>query len=292
MRGHGNSPAIGHGPASDPDMRRHHVLLLGLLTLVDGPAGAQAPVVPPHTEVFLVPFEEGEKKTTRIGFLVIQREGKKAGKPVNISKNAAADDDQPEFLPDSSAVLFSSNRGGTETSRYRYDVASGALVQVPPASETPGTPSGRIAQLQLSPARLAIVGPDATSEALQLIDVATGAADTIEPRAGRGLAIRPGRNTLTYVRKTDDGVWIKEVDPATRAARLLTEARDRSEAIAWTPKGTLVTAAGAKLFFWEEEDDRWIELGNLAKDGVEEITRVAVSADGRWIAVVGQPKKK
>jgi hypothetical protein len=273
-------------------MRRRHALILGLLTLLGAAARAQAlaPAVP--TEVFLVPFEEGEKKTTRIGFLTIQREGKKAGKPVNISKNAAGDDDLPQFLPDSTAVLFTSKRGGTPYGIYRYDIASGALVQAPPAPEGAGAPSGRIAQLQLSPTRLAIVGPDATSEALQLIDLATGASDTIEPRAGRSLVLRPGRNTLTYIRKTNDGVWIKEVDPATRAVRLLTEARDASEAVAWTPKGTLVTAAGAKLFFWEEETDRWLEFGNLAKDGVQEITRISVSADGRWMAVVGQPQKK
>jgi hypothetical protein len=272
-------------------MRRHHVLVLGLVTLA-GPARAQAPAVPPSTEVFLVPFEEGEKKTTRIGFLTIQREGKKAGKPVNISKNAAGDDDLPEFLPDSTAVVFTSHRGGKEATRYRYDLASGARVPVPPAAESPGAPSGRIAQLQLSPTSVAIVGPDATSEALQLIDLATGATHTIEPRAGRSLALRPDRGTLTYVRKTDDGVWIKEVDPTSRAVRLLTEACDRSEAIAWTPKGTLVTGAGAKLFFWEEETDRWLEFGNFAKHGVQEITRIAVSADGRWIAVVGQPRTK
>jgi hypothetical protein len=114
---------------------RGRLLLLGVLTLIGAPARAQAPVVPPPTEVFLVPFEEGEKKTTRIGFLTIQREGKKAGKPLNISKNAAGDDDLPQFLPDSTAVLFTSKRGGTQSGIYRYDIASGTLVQSPPASE-------------------------------------------------------------------------------------------------------------------------------------------------------------
>ena len=41
---------------------------------------------------------------------------------INIS-NSPGYDNQPSFLPDSSAVLFSSNRDGKQTDIYRYDIA-------------------------------------------------------------------------------------------------------------------------------------------------------------------------
>ena len=48
---------------------------------------------------------------------------------INISSSPGYDN-QPSFLPDSSAVLFSSNRDGKQTDIYRYDIAAKALKQV------------------------------------------------------------------------------------------------------------------------------------------------------------------
>jgi len=69
---------------------------------------------PPATEVFLAPMpvKAGE-----------------ALKWVNIS-NSPGYDNQPAFLPDSSAILFSSNRDGSQTDIYRYDIATKKLTQV------------------------------------------------------------------------------------------------------------------------------------------------------------------
>ena len=63
----------------------------------------------PATDVYLVPL--------------------KGGGPINVS-NSPGYDNQPSFLPDSSAVLFSSNRDGKQTDIYRYDIASKALTQL------------------------------------------------------------------------------------------------------------------------------------------------------------------
>src|SRR5436305_11454904 len=39
-------------------------------------------------------------------------------------------DNQPFFTPDGAAMLFTSNRGGTQTDIYRYEIASGATTRV------------------------------------------------------------------------------------------------------------------------------------------------------------------
>ena len=48
---------------------------------------------------------------------------------VNISNNPGYDN-QPSFLPDGSAILFSSNRDGKQTDIYRYDIATKTLTQL------------------------------------------------------------------------------------------------------------------------------------------------------------------
>ena len=71
---------------------------------IDPVAQTQAP---PATEIYLAPFTAGEAKTTQIGIITIERSGVSVGKAVNITNNPGYDN-QPQFLPDSSAVLFSS----------------------------------------------------------------------------------------------------------------------------------------------------------------------------------------
>ena len=70
---------------------------------------------PPATEVFLMSLSDT---------------GAHEGASwINIS-NSPGYDNQPSFLPDSSAVLFSSNRDGKQTDIYRYDIAMKALKQL------------------------------------------------------------------------------------------------------------------------------------------------------------------
>ena len=68
---------------------------------------------PPATEVYLATLDPSAGVTSWM----------------NISNNPGYDN-QPSFLPDSSAVLFSSNRDGKQTDIYRYDIAAKALKQL------------------------------------------------------------------------------------------------------------------------------------------------------------------
>src|SRR5215813_5792800 len=101
-------------------MMRRLGLVLALAVLI-----APRPVVqtqaPPATEIYLAPFTEGEAKTTTVAIVSIQRLGVSVGKAVNITNNPGYDN-QPFFLPDSSGLLFSSNRDGKQNDIYRYDI--------------------------------------------------------------------------------------------------------------------------------------------------------------------------
>ena len=59
---------------------------------------------------------------------------------VNISNNPGYDN-QPSFLPDGSAILFSSNRDGKQTDIYRYDIATKTLTQLTKTPEAEYSPT-------------------------------------------------------------------------------------------------------------------------------------------------------
>lgn len=287
---------------------------------------------PPATEIYLAPFTEGEAKTTQIGIVSISKLGVSVGKAIDITNNPGYDN-QPFFLPDSSGLLFSSNRDGKQNDIYRYDIAAKSITQlthtpeneysptVMPGGKTFSTVRGDEQRLWkfnldgsdaglayahvgkigyhtwISPDRLAvfILGAQNTDPStLQLVDLRTGSADVIESSIGRSLHVRPGHGTVSFVHKPQGAsLWeIKELNPDTRKIVPLTDTVEGSEDLAWTPKGVMIMGAKSKLFMWLENEDRWVEIGDLGSSGVKAITRLAVSPDGKWIAVVSTPPAK
>jgi hypothetical protein len=79
---------------------------------------------PPATEVFLAPLDPSAGVTSWM----------------NIS-NSPGYDNQPSFLPDSSAVLFSSNRDGKQMDIYRYDIGTKAVKQLTSTSDSEFSPT-------------------------------------------------------------------------------------------------------------------------------------------------------
>jgi hypothetical protein len=284
-------------------------LAAGLLAAVGSVLLAQAPA----TDIYLAPLTWAGPKVT-------------VGKALNVTNNPGYDN-QPQFLADASGLLFSSNRDGVQTDIYRYDIASKKVVQVthtPDNEYSPTlTPDGRTFTtvrgaeqrlwrftLEGDDAGLAwthqgligyhvwvsttqvatfILGAGREPATLQLLDSRTGASDVIERSIGRSLLVRPGRGTVSFVHKAQGAPWqIKELNPATKAITTLTPTVEGSEDLAWTPDGAIVMGQKSKLFLWREGASGWTEIADLAKDGVQNITRLTVSRDGKWIAVVAQ----
>ena len=276
--------------------------------------GAQTP---PATEIFLSPLTIAGTKVT-------------VGRPLNITNNRGYDN-QPQFLADSSGVLFSSQRDGVQTDIYRYDITEKRTVQVTRTAENEYsptlTPDGRTFStvrgaeqklwrfmmdgtdaglawthmgligyhVWISESEMAtfVLGAQREPNTLQLLNLRTGGSDVIEKSIGRSLLLRPGRGTVSFVHKPADGPWvIRELDPRTRQITTLTPTLERSEDLAWTPDGAIVMGQKGKLFMWRPstspDQAAWTEIADLTKQGVENITRLTVSPDGRWIAIVSQ----
>jgi dipeptidyl aminopeptidase/acylaminoacyl peptidase len=217
---------------------------------------------PPATEVYLLDLGAPAASRTWI----------------NISNNPGYDN-QPSFLPDSSAVLFASDRGdGTDI--FRYDIGSKVLRQLTHTTEaeysptvTPdgkgfsvvrvetdktqrlwrfdldGTnprlvledvkPVGYHAWIDATHLALFVLG---SPNSLYVADTTTGAAESVHAGIGRSILIRPGAGTVTFT-TTGASPMIMEMDPKTRSVKPLRAPLQGSQDTAWSPDGHILYMA-------------------------------------------------
>ena len=271
-------------------------------------AGAQGPA---GTEIHLIPLTIGDTSVT-------------LGAPINIT-NRPGYDNQPSFTPDGRSVLFTSVRADAQADIHRYDIATRTTTRVTstPESEYSATVmpgGGRFSVIRVeadstqrlwsfaldgSDPRLVLpgvkpVGYHAWSSdsivavfvlgqpaTLQLASTRGGAARPVAGNIGRSLVAIPGGDAVSFVRRDGDGWMIERVDArgtVTSAGR----APAGAEYLAWTPRGDIISASGNGLFLRRAGDanPQWREVARFAEPGLQRLSRLAVSADGRWLAVV------
>lgn len=289
---------------------------IGLAVLaVAGPALAQpatprAPASPPATEIYLAPMR-------------FAPDGPQMGPARNATDNPKGYDNQPFFGPDGRTLLFASARGGTQTDIYFLELQTRQVRQFTSTPESEYSPTvtpdeagvsvirveadgtqrlwrfaeGGAAPVVLAPAikpvgyhawidgthvAVFVLGAPAT---LQVVDLTTGKADVVARDIGRSLARRPRTGTISFVHR-DGGRWlVKDYDPVTKSVLTLVEALDGSadRDTAWGPDGTLFMTRGAEVHYWRPGQAGW---RLLSTPDVGPLSRLAVSRDGRWMALV------
>ena len=273
----------------------------------------QTDEAPPDTEIFLIPFHENEIKIDQIR---------------NIT-NRKGYDNQPFFFPDGGKLFYTSIRDSEQADIYLYDLATQKTTRITQTEESeysptvmPGgnyfstvrvekdgtqrlwkfpiaggepvlifteiKPVGYHTWLNSNAAALFILGEPPT---LQMADIATGKAKVIASNIGRGMSKIPGKQTLSFVLKQSETNWtVQEWDPASgRMTPVATTLRD-CEDIGWTPDGVLLMASGSKLFRLSAQNKEWLQIADLESAGLSRITRIAVSPNGDWIAVVSEQR--
>lgn len=102
--------------------------------------------------------------------------------------------------------------------------------------------------------------------------------------------IIPGSDHFSFVhRQTNGQVWIKALDPETAAVRPLVPVVGSSANYTWTPDGAILQIEDDTLHRWRKGQERWEAIADLSDHGVAGAGRIAVSPDGKRIAVVGIP---
>jgi len=282
--------------------------------LVAGPACATAQT--PAPDVYLATLD-GRAEHLRVGGVT------------NLT-NRAGYDNQPFFLPDGSALLYTSARDG-QTDIRRYDLYSGvdrALTRTPESeySPTPVPGSDRIAVVRVeadstqrlwwmqpdgtlpgpvfediapvgyqawatsSTVALFVLPSDSTPITLQVTEIGGLGARIVAENVGRSLHRIPGTAAISFLQRSTGTDTIMRLDPATGAVSPVTAAPGAIEDYTWTPDGTILTARDTLLLTWRPRQG-WQVLANLSAAGLRHMTRLAVSPDGSRLALVADGRE-
>jgi dipeptidyl aminopeptidase/acylaminoacyl peptidase len=235
-------------------------------------------------------------------------------------------ENQPFFTPDGEAIWFTANRDGKQTDIYEFNRKTRRTRRLGASPEgeysaaiTPdgngfsvirveadGTqrlwrfdrnganptvvlkdikPVGYHAWIDGDQLALFVLGQPAT---LQHAKVSTGKATVVASGIGRSLHRIPGTALVSFIhREAKDSVWVKQFDPAGGGVTPLVRIADSNERdVAWLPDGTLLMAAGTKIFAWRRGDKDWREVYDVSRHNLGAVTRMAAAPDGRTLAIV------
>ncbi|MGH7618595.1 MAG: TolB family protein [Gemmatimonadaceae bacterium] len=249
------------------------------------------------------------------------------GTPVNVTHRTGYDN-QPSFTPDSRAILFTSIHEDGQSDIYRIDVATKAIAHVTstPESEYSATvmPGGKrfsVIRVERDSAQrlwsFALDGQDprvvlegikpvgyhawidannlalfvlGSPNALVHADVRAQKYDTLARRVGRSLAPLPDGGGFSFVRQADSTSTLVAATWPGFATHDLVALPRGSQDVAWVSPTTVLTGSGSRLLMWTKSATGWTEIADFAAAGLTTISRLAVSPDGHWLAIVATPK--
>jgi WD40 repeat protein len=270
------------------------------------PSGPAAPAVPPGTDIWLA----------RLNTTGMEQ-------PINITSRAGYDN-QPSFTPDGKGILFTRSDGKqTDIHLYDFTSRSSAPTQITNTPESEYSPTvtpdgqgisvirveadgtqrlwrftreGRDPVVVLRDVRpvgyhawgsngllaLFVLGNPNT---LQVADSRTGRSRIVTQRIGRSIHRIPGRDTISVLHIEGETRTIKELDPKTRTLKPIVRAIGSGDGdYAWTPDGAILMSDGKSLMRWNNAD--WTMFSDLSALGLNGVSRMAVSPDGKWLALV------
>jgi hypothetical protein len=285
-----------------PGGRRSLSATLGLLA---GLATSGAAQTPPGTDVHLV-----ELHRVRDSLVV--------GAPINLTARPGYDN-QPAFSSDGTHLYFSTigDDGHADVCRIRLANRARSCWSTTPESEyspaeapmggvsvvrverdsaqrlwrlrddgdpellLPGlAPVGYYAWLDASRLLAFVLG---TPPTLVLADLQTGDRQVLATDIGRSLQRAPAGG-VSFLQR-DGAAWlVRRYDPGSGAIVAVARGLEGSDWHAWHPDGTLLMARGNRLFTWRRGD--WHQLAGFTDPAQQQISRLAVSPDGRWLAFV------
>ena len=106
---------------------------------------------------------------------------------------------------------------------------------------------------------------------------------------GRSLHRIPGESAVSFIHKQSEDDWvINRLDSKSQKITTIASTLRGREDMAWTPDGRIIMSDGEKLFLYDPKSkSEWAKIQmntrNLKLNG---ITRLAMSADGKKLAVV------
>ena len=155
-------------------------------------------------------------------------------------------------------------------------------------------PVGYFAQTDDSTWALFVLANPATNTPVTLQIATTGhdGGRIVARNIGRSLHRIPGTKRVSYVQKSSTGWWVMELDPTTGRSDTLVRTIEGSEDVAWVDSTTLLGGKDSQLFSWQRGTSGWKKVGDFDFARISAITRLAVSGNGAWLAMVAEQKPR
>jgi hypothetical protein len=132
---------------------------------------------------------------------------------------------------------------------------------------------------------LFVLGKENEPATLHFINLQTKRDTILAEDIGRSLHKIPGKNAISFIHKVSKNDWlIKQINTETLAIETIAPIFPGKEDIAWTPTGLLLLSDGEKIFV--RVKNAWQEVQIISSWQPKGITRMAVRADGKKMAVV------
>ncbi len=139
-----------------------------------------------------------------------------------------------------------------------------------------------------------VLASDSMPTSLQIADVRSGRTQIVAYNIGRSLHKIPGRHAISFTHRVGE-LWLKALDLDTRTVTPLVPLLAGNEFYAWLADSSAVMGQGSKLFRYDGDTPplgdpyaAWEEVADFSGTGISGISRLAVSPDGRWLAIVAQ----
>lgn len=243
--------------------------------------------------------------------------------PVNISASPGYDN-QPSFTPDGKVLLYVGTvEGQTEVFQYSLDSGNKTRLTNSPGSEySPMVmpdhthfstiileKDGRqlLWKYPLAGGEPQVVVPDLVigyhawfdykllysfvlgdTVSLQESDLSSATNRVLTSNIGRSLHKIPHKGLISFIDKRQPDKWIiVSYNPANGSIEPIAIALPGAEDMAWGPDGSLWMGKGSFLYKLHPTKDKgWQQIADLNKWGLKGITRLAISPDGKKIAIV------
>jgi hypothetical protein len=132
-----------------------------------------------------------------------------------------------------------------------------------------------------------------TPSTLHVVRRDGGEDDVRASHIGRTIQRVPAQGWYSFVQLDSTRTpWIVAQPFEGGAVSRLVRLPEGNEYYSWAPDGTLLSDSGSSILRWNGvsgEGSAWLPLASAAPFPVKDISRLAVSPDGRWLAFVAEP---
>ncbi|QLE00147.1 VOC family protein [Galbibacter sp. BG1] len=241
--------------------------------------------------------------------------------PVNISNNPEVYDNQPYFV-DNHTLLYVSTRDG-QTDIKAADLKKGIqewITNTPGSEYSPEAPSKstysairldndsiqslynynknnggynelikdqKIGYYTWYDKNTIVSFIVAEPSELRVNNLKEGTSFTFKENIGRSVKNIPNTKLISYIDKSNEPWEIYSFDPISGESAFIANTLEGSEDLVWTPNGVLLMGQNEILYKYDpKKEQKWIPVTSLEYFNLKDISRLAVSPNGKTIAVV------